>query len=79
MFLNCLSLIRIALTSCPKDISDYTFMKCKQLKVEELPSGLTFIGRHAFRDCKLLRSIQVPTSIEISPRKHVMVVKTCKV
>lgn len=42
------------------EISERTFMNCKNLKRIALPVGITEIGKYAFADCENLKEIAIP-------------------
>ena len=57
------SLTEIEIPSSVKEIKDYAFDDCAQLKKVVLPDGLSLLGKNAFSSCVSLESISIPNSI----------------
>ena len=57
------SLTEIEIPSSVKEIKDYAFDDCAQLKKVVLPEGLSLLGKNAFSSCVSLESISIPNSI----------------
>lgn len=51
------------LPSSLKEIGDYAFFSCVNLKSINLPNGLTKIGFQAFQNCHSLTAITIPSSV----------------
>jgi uncharacterized repeat protein (TIGR02543 family) len=64
-FVECNSLVAVALPKSLKTIGKWTFYECRNLHSVILPDGLTEIHNDAFHGCRNLISVSLPEEIKI--------------
>ena len=62
-FDECAALTDVSISPNATEIGSYAFFRSGLTDVK-IPSGVVYIGWHAFRNCQNLRSVEIPNSVE---------------